>query len=98
MNKGITEKVLEKNLIRRVNKLGGLALKYHNSFDTAFPDRLVLLPGGKTWWVELKSPLKKPTKLQKLKINKLRALGFKVSVVDSLKSLDELTRQLENLN
>lgn len=94
----INEKSLEKLLVREVKKLGGAALKYHNSFDTAFPDRLILLPGGRVWWVELKSPGKKPTKLQALKIKQLQKLGFGATIVDSLESLNYLLPKLQLLS
>ena len=46
------------------------------------PDRLVLMPGGKLCFMELKAPGRKPHPLQVRRIKQLRALGFKVFVVD----------------
>ena len=46
------------------------------------PDRLVLMPGGKMCFMELKAFGKSPRPLQVRCIGKLRALGFKVFVVD----------------
>ena len=46
------------------------------------PDRLVLMPGGKMCFMEIKAFGKRPRPLQARCIDKLRVLGFKVFVVD----------------
>ena len=61
---------------------GGLALKFISPGYAGVPDRLVLLPGGKMCFMELKAPGRKPRPLQVRRIEQLRALGFKVYVVD----------------
>lgn len=78
-----SEKVIEKKLTLEVKKLGGLALKFSSSFFTGIPDRIVLMPKGKIYFVELKSEGKKPTPRQVIVIEQLRNLGFKVFVVDT---------------
>ncbi|MFA6729170.1 MAG: VRR-NUC domain-containing protein [Prevotella sp.] len=60
------------------------------------PDRLCVLPHGITVFVELKTTGKKPTKLQELCMNELRALGQECIVVDSSVSLTLLLRDLHN--
>lgn len=44
----------EKLLIEAVQKKGGLCLKLNPSWYRGIPDRLVLLPGGKIHFLELK--------------------------------------------
>ena len=61
---------------------GGLALKFISPGYAGVPDRLVLMPGGKMCFMELKAPGRKPRPLQVRRIEQLRALGFKVFVVD----------------
>ena len=61
---------------------GGLALKFISPGFAGVPDRLVLMPGGKMCFMELKAPGRKPRPLQVRRIKQLRALGFKVFVVD----------------
>ena len=46
------------------------------------PDRIVLLPGGKCFFAEMKAPGEKPRKLQGHRIAMLRRLGFHVEVID----------------
>ena len=51
----MNEKLLEKKLREEVKKLGGLALKFTSSTYTGMPDRIVLMPKGKVYFVELKT-------------------------------------------
>lgn len=82
------EKKIENHLVKRVRKEGGEALKFYSQFSTGYPDRIVMLPGGRTFWVELKAPGKKPTKLQTEMHEKLRKLGQVVLVIDSKEMVD----------
>lgn len=86
----VSEKAIEKYLGEQVTSIRGLCLKYTNSNVTGFPDRLVCLPGGNLAWVELKSKGKKPTRLQNIRHQQLRNLGFNVHVIDSKQGVDEL--------
>lgn len=47
------------------------------------PDRIILLPGGRMAFAELKAPGKKPRRLQLARHRLLRRLGFRVYVIDS---------------
>ncbi len=85
-----SEKTLEARLVREIEARGGMALKYTSQFHRGIPDRICLLPGGVTFFVELKSTGKKPTKLQDHAMEKLEKLGFVTRIVDSTESLDRL--------
>ncbi len=50
------EKDIEKKLVALVKKHGGRCEKLVNVGCKGFPDRTVLLPGGKTIYVETKRP------------------------------------------
>ena len=87
-----SEKLLEKTLRERIKDLGGIALKFHCLSFTGFPDRVVLMPFGRIYFVELKSEGKKPTKIQ-LAVHKiLRDLGFSVWVVDTKEKLSDFLK------
>ena len=83
------EKLLEAKLRDKIKKLGGLALKFYCMSFTGMPDRLVLMPGGRVYFVELKSEGKKPSARQKIVIGMLKKLGFEVWVIDTGLLLNE---------
>lgn len=85
------EKTIETALVKRIKELGGKAYKFVSPSRRSVPDRLVLLPGGRVIFVECKAPGKKPTQLQAAEHRRLRDLGFKVLVVDSLDGVNALT-------
>lgn len=84
------EKTIENELVKAVQSHGGLALKLMSPGYAGLPDRLVLIPGGKIGFVEVKAPGKKPRKLQKVRMRKLRELGFLVFVLDDEKMIGEI--------
>ncbi len=88
------EKLLERKLRESVKKLGGWAVKFWAVNLAGFPDRMVLMPGARVWFVEMKSTGKKPSAIQKLVHGKLRCLGFEVWVLDTQILLDEFLNQL----
>lgn len=91
-----SEKLLEKNLREKVKSLNGLALKFHCQSFTGFPDRIVLMPFGKLYFVELKSEGKKPTKIQ-LSVHKILCdLGFLVFVIDTKEKLSNFLKLIED--
>lgn len=90
------EKTLELKLRTQVKKLGGIALKFASPFFTGMPDRIVLMPGGRIYFAELKSEGKKPTPRQSLVIAELESLGFKVFVIDTNEKLEICLNQFSN--
>ena len=48
------ESSLEERCVRRVEALGGLALKLQIPGVRGFPDRTILLPGSRAWCAEFK--------------------------------------------
>src|SRR5690349_4969173 len=90
-----SEKTLEKKLREAVKKCKGLALKFYCLSFTGIPDRVVLMPGGRIWFVELKSTGEKLSPRQKIVIPMLLNLGFKVWIIDDEEELDLLFNELD---
>ena len=82
------EKQIERKLTEEVKKLNGMCLKQTGM--AGIPDRLILLPGGKMAFVELKAPGEKPRKLQQVRIKQLRKMGFMCFVVDGLEMISDV--------
>ena len=76
------EKTIEKKLADAVKARSGLAPKFTSPGFDGMPDRIVLMPGGRMVFVEVKSPGKAPRPLQEARHRLLRQLGFHVYVLD----------------
>jgi len=76
------EKLIEQKLIRAVKAAGGIAVKLVSPGYDGMPDRLVLLPGRKMAFVEVKAHGMKPQPLQIRRHLLIRQLGFLVFVLD----------------
>lgn len=88
------EREIEAYLVRRVAQRGGKAYKFVSPGNAGVPDRLVVLPGGKVFFVECKAPGEKPRPLQVAQISKLERLGCRVFVIDSKERIDEVMGEM----
>lgn len=77
------EKKLEARLGKDAQRNGGIAVKLLPFLFAGLPDRMVLLPGGRMFFAEIKSAKKKPSPRQEIVIAMFRNLGFTVHIVDS---------------
>ena len=77
------EKIIEQHLVKAVKNSGGIAPKLVSPGFDGMPDRLVLLPGGKIGFVEVKAPGQEPRPVQVAIHGLMRLLGFKVYVLDA---------------
>lgn len=83
MEEHYAREIIEQHLVKAVKNSGGIAPKLVSPGFDGMPDRLVLLPGGKIGFVEVKAPGKEPRPLQVARHGLLRRLGFKVYVLDA---------------
>ncbi len=88
------EKDIERKLVKAVRASGGLALKFVSPGMAGVPDRLLLFMGGKVAFCELKALGQRPRPLQLRRIAQLRALGFKVFVIDSVEKIGEMLHEI----
>lgn len=83
-----SEKQIEGYLVRRVKMLRGECWKLTGTIG--IPDRLVMLPGGVTVFVEVKAAKGRLSKWQERRHSQMRALGTMVVVVWSRDGVDAL--------
>ncbi len=76
------EKQIEQKLVTAVKAAGGVCPKLVCPGTDGMPDRMVLLPGCRIGFVEVKAPGEKPRPLQTHRHRQLRSLGFPVFVLD----------------
>ncbi len=89
------ESVIESRLRQEAKKRGGMALKFVSPGMNGVPDRIVLLPGGKMAFVELKAPGKVPRALQEKRMGQLRKLGFLVYVLDGTERIGGILDEIQ---
>ena len=82
MEEIMREKQTEQKLVLAVKRIGGICPKFTSPGFDGMPDRIVLLPGGRIAFVEVKAMGCKPKPLQLVRHGMLRRLGFKVYVLD----------------
>lgn len=80
------ENQIENYLVKCVTGLGGEVRKVKWIGRRGAPDRLVMLPGLSVW-VELKAPGEKVKPHQMREHERMKVLGQKVKVIDSLEGV-----------
>lgn len=90
----VLERNIERNLVRIVRTMGGIAPKLVSPGYDGMPDRIVLLPGGKHAFVEVKAPGEAPRPLQRRRHALLRRLGFRVYVLDHPERIRQILTEI----
>ena len=88
------EKVVEQKLVKSVKAAGGIALKFTSPGFDGMPDRIILMPGGRMAFVEVKAPGEKPRALQVSRHRLLRRLGFRVYVLDDVGQIGGIVNEI----
>jgi len=87
------EKDLEAKLVKDVRRMGGRCLKWVSPGNRGVPDRIVLLPGGRIRFVEMKRPKEsKIDSLQKFWARVLTEMGFKAYTVSTPEELEQIIK------
>lgn len=81
------EKTIEHKLKKEIEKLGGICLKFHSPYHRGMPDRIIILPQGVVYFVELKAEGGKTSELQRLAEKKLKRLSQNYALVEGEKGL-----------
>ena len=84
-----SEKAVERRLVELVKLNGGMCIKLLCDQLIGLPDRMCLFPNHKIAFVELKTTGKKPKRIQTYIHEKLRKLGFRVEVIDTIKGVED---------
>ena len=88
------ERDIERYLVKRVKDLGGVAYKFVSPAHRGVADRLVVLPGGRVWFVEVKAPGGRLSMLQKVFFDEMQALGQNVRIVWFKEDVDQLIEEM----
>lgn len=89
------EKEIEQKLVNAVKAQGGICPKLVCPAYAGMPDRMVMMPGGRVGFVEVKAPGKAPRPLQTARHTLLRRLGFQVYVLDDPAAIPMILNAIE---
>ena len=90
----VPEKQIEKYLCRSIRRLHDDARceKFSSPGRRSVPDRIVTLPHGLIWYVEVKAPGKKASPAQEADHRVRRRNGFQVRVIDTYEEVDNFIK------
>lgn len=89
------ERDIERKLVSEIRKMGGEAFKWTSPGNDGVPDRIVMLPGGRLIFVELKADKGRLGPIQKVQIRRIQRLGQEVRVVRGMDGLEEFLNELQ---
>ena len=85
---------IENWLVRQVRDLGGICDKFTSPSNPGVPDRLIVMPGGRVIFVELKTETGKLANIQVWQHKRYRERGADVRLI---KGMDEARKLVEEL-
>jgi hypothetical protein len=90
----VLEKQVEAYLVKAVRERGGEAYKFTSPAMRGVADRLVVMPNGVVWFVEIKRPGGKRTALQERFAARMQALGQRYALLCSIEEVERWLAQL----
>ena len=82
------EKTIEEYLTWAVERVGGVTFKFRSPSQRGVADRIVCLPSGETWFVELKADKGRLSPLQKVFASVMQETNQKYCVLFSPEDVD----------
>lgn len=89
------ERDIERYFVKRIEALGGRAYKFVSTNNRGVYDRVVVLPDGRIWFVEIKQASGRLSKLQEKFRDDVTALGAKNAVLYSKDGVDTFIKGLD---
>ena len=87
------EKHIEAYLVKRVKEMGGIAYKFTSPAHRGVADRVVCLPDGVVWFIELKALGGRLSPLQKVFADDMARLRQKYVCLWSREHVDEWLKE-----
>ncbi len=83
------EKNIEAYLVKSVRRIGGVAYKFTSPAHRGVADRIVCLPNGSTWFVEVKTEGGRLSELQKVFAADMARMNQKYVCLWNKEQIDE---------
>lgn len=88
------ESAIEARLVKAIRHCGGLCYKFVSPNNPGVPDRLILLPGGRVVFAELKTEVGRLAAIQKWQIGEMLLRGADVRVLKGREQVDQFVREV----
>lgn len=88
------ESQIEARLIKMVRNLGGLCYKFVSPGNPGVPDRLLILPGGRVIFIELKTEVGRLAHIQEWQLDEMRKRGADVRVLKGLEQVKQFVEEV----
>jgi hypothetical protein len=92
----IREADIEAYFVKQVANAGCVAYKFVSPGRSNVPDRMVLMPGRRVYFVELKAPGNNPTAAQIREHARFARTGHQVQVIDTKAGVDAWIAGVKN--
>ena len=93
MMRAMLEKQIESYFVKAVRRIGGVAYKFTSPVQRGVADRIVCLPDGSTWFVELKTEGGRLSPLQQVFQSEMARLNQKYVCLWSKDHVDEWIKE-----
>ena len=94
--KGPLESKIENWLVEQIKQMGGIADKFTSPANPGVPDRLVIMPNGKIYFVELKADWGRLSNIQKWQRERYRKHGADVRCIKGMDEAKAFVEELKN--
>lgn len=88
------ESEIEKRLVKMVRENGGLCYKFVSPSNPGVPDRIVIIPDGRTIYVELKQEMGSLQRIQQWQIEEMQKRGCDVRVLKGLQAVKDFVKEV----
>lgn len=88
------ESQIERRLVRGVRAHGGLCYKFVSPGNIGVPDRIVITPGGRTIYIELKTKTGRMAEMQKWQRRELEKRGADVRALYGMDAVEAFLREV----
>lgn len=91
----VRERDIERWLVSQIKRMGGEAFKFVSPGNDGVPDRMVCIPDGKIYFIELKTEEGGPSKIQTYQIRRFQKLGCNVRIISGREEAEQFIRMLQ---
>jgi len=92
----LLEKDIEKRFVTEAKKAGCLIYKFVSPGNTGVPDRILITPEGRVWFVELKTDIGRLSVSQAVQIGRLKRNKANVLVIRGMQEMEAFMEVVRN--